>query len=79
MVNQQFMKSLAMLESVAATTAEQDIINTVRGKYVAEFGTDDLFVQSLAKLESVAATQAERDELNTIRGRYGSMEMTDND
>lgn len=77
MVNPIFMKSLAMLESVAATQAERDIINNVRGRYVAKFGSDNMFVGTLAQLESQSATQAERDEINTIRGVFGLMEMTE--
>lgn len=76
MVNQDFMKALAMLESVAATQQERDIINNVRGKYVAKFGGNNQFVNDLAKLESVAATSAERAEINEIRGKFGLMEMT---
>lgn len=77
MVNQTFMKSLAMLESVSATQAERDIINNVRGRYVAKFGSDNMFVDTLAQLEAQAATQAERDEINSIRGVFGLMEMTE--
>ena len=77
MVNQTFMKSLAMLESVSATQAERDIINNVRGRYVAKFGSDNTFVGTLAQLEAQAATQAERDEINSIRGVFGLMEMTE--
>lgn len=77
MVNPQFMKSLAMLESVAATQSERDTINHVRGRYVSQFGTNNTFVRSLAKLESVANTTAELNEINTIRGVYGLMSMTD--
>lgn len=77
MVNQTFMKSLAMLESVSATQAERDIINNVRGRYVAKFGSDNTFVDTLAQLEAQAATQAERDEINSIRGVFGLMEMTE--
>lgn len=76
MVNQDFMKALAMLESVAATEQERNVINNVRGMYVAKFGGDNPFVKNLAQLESVAATKAERDEINTIRGKFGLMEMT---
>lgn len=77
MVNPIFMKSLAMLESVSATQAERDIINNVRGRYLAKFGADNTFVDTLAQLEAQAATQAERDEINTIRGVFGLMEMTE--
>lgn len=77
MVNPIFMKSLAMLESVSATQAERDIINNVRGRYLAKFGSDNTFVDTLAQLEAQAATQAERDDINTIRGMFGLMEMTD--
>lgn len=77
MVNPIFMKSLAMLESVSATQAERDIINNVRGRYLAKFGSDNTFVDTLAQLEAQAATQTERDEINTIRGMFGLLEMTD--
>lgn len=76
MINQQFMNALAQLESVSATDAEKAAINSVRGRYVAAFGTDNQMVQNFAKLEAVAVTEAERNEINTIRGKFGLMEMT---
>lgn len=77
MVNPVFMQSLAMLESAAATQAERDTINSVRGRYVAKFGDDNVFVNTLAQLEAKSATEAERQEINTIRGKFGLMEMTE--
>ena len=77
MVNPVFMQSLAMLESVAATQAERDTINNVRGRYVAKFGDDNVFVNTLAQLEAKSATDSERQEINTIRGMFGLMEMTE--
>lgn len=77
MLNSQFMTALAKLESVAATSAEQETINAVRGRYVAKFGTEHPYVAALNKLESVAATDAEKAEINKIRGKFGLFEMTD--
>ena len=76
MINSQFMTSLAKLESVAATSAEKEIINAIRGRYVAKFGTEHPYVEALNKLESVAATDAEKAEINKIRGKFGLFEMT---
>ena len=76
MLNSQFMTALAKLESVAATSAEQETINAVRGRYVAKFGTEHPYVAALNKLESVAATDAEKAEINKIRGKFGLFEMT---
>ena len=76
MINSQFMTSLAQLESVAATSAEKETINAIRGRYVAKFGTEHPYVEALNKLESVAATNAEKAEINKIRGKYGLFEMT---
>ena len=78
MLNSQFMTALAKLESVAATSAEQETINAVRGRYVAKFGTEHPYVAALNKLESVAATDAEKAEINKIRGKFGLFEMTGN-
>ena len=76
MINRQFMTSLAKLESVAATSAEKETINAIRGRYVAKFGTEHPYVEALNKLESVAATNAEKAEINKIRGKFGLFEMT---
>ena len=76
MINSQFMASLAKLESVAATSAEKETINAIRGRYVAKFGTEHPYVEALNKLESVAATNAEKAEINKIRGKFGLFEMT---
>lgn len=76
MLNSQFMTALAKLESVAATSVEQETINAVRGRYVAKFGTEHPYVAALNKLESVAATDAEKAEINKIRGKFGLFEMT---
>lgn len=76
MLNQNFMRALAKLESVSATEREKAIINSVRGLYVDRYGRDNQFVSTLAQLESVAATSREKAEINTIRGKFGLMEMT---
>lgn len=78
MLNQNFMRALAKLESVSATEREKAIINSVRGLYVDRYGRDNQFVSTLAQLESVAATSREKAEINTIRGKFGLMEMTEN-
>ena len=77
MLNQNFMRALAKLESVSATDREKAIINSIRGLYVDRYGRDNQFVSTLAQLESVAATNREKAEINTIRGKFGLMEMTD--
>lgn len=77
MINQNFMRALAQLESVSATEREKAIINSVRGLYVDRYGRDNQFVSTLAQLESVAATSREKAEINTIRGKFGLMEMTE--
>jgi hypothetical protein len=76
MINQNFMRALAKLESVSATEREKAIINSVRGLYVDRYGRDNQFVSTLAQLESVAVTSREKAEINTIRGKFGLMEMT---
>lgn len=77
MVNAEYMKVLAQLESAACTQKEKDVINMVRGRYVQQFGTDDNYVNALGKLEAAAATQAEKDQVNVIRGKYGYFDMTE--
>lgn len=77
MVNAEYMKVLAQLESAACSQKEKDVINMVRGRYVQQFGTDDAYVNGLAKLESAAATQAEKEDVNKIRGMYGYYVLTE--
>lgn len=76
MVNAEYMKVLAQLESAACTQKEKDAINMVRGRYVQQFGTDNAYVNALGQLEAAAATQKEKDDVNMIRGKYGLFEMT---
>lgn len=76
MVNAEYMKVLAQLESAACTQKEKDAINMVRGRYVQQFGTDHPYVVALGQLEAAAATQKEKDDVNMIRGKYGLFEMT---
>lgn len=76
MVNAEYMKVLAQLESAACTQKEKDAINMVRGRYVQQFGTDNAYVNALSQLEAAATTQAEKDDVNMIRGKYGLFEMT---
>ena len=76
MVNAEYMKVLAQLESAACTQKEKDAINMVRGRYVQQFGTDNAYVNALGQLEAAAATQKEKEDVNMIRGKYGLFEMT---
>lgn len=76
MINQDFMRALAMLELAAASDKDRTIINDVRGRYVAKFGMDNQFVNQIAQLEAVAATDKEKAEINTIRGMFGLYHMT---
>lgn len=77
MLNQDFLQSLAMMESVAASQKEKQAINAVRGKYVGMYGSDIKYVNMLGRLESVAASDADREAINEVRGRYGLMKLTE--
>lgn len=76
MINQQFLQSLAMMESVAATSEEKEAINSVRGRYVGMYGTDNEYVSLLGRLESVTKNQADKESINEVRGRYALMNLT---
>lgn len=76
MINQQFLQSLAMMESVAATSEEKEAINSVRGRYVGMYGTDNEYVSLLGRLESVTQNQADKESINEVRGRYSLMNLT---